>query len=93
MFWHISRMEHMSHEELEEALAVLATQQDMVEHKLLTLIREADRRGRGRAHGLPSTAAWLGFKIGLGIVAAREKVRVANALGMLPNIDAAFAKG
>ena len=86
-------MEHLSHAELEEALAVLATQQDMVEHRLLTLIREADRRGRGRAHGLASTAAWLGFKIGLGIVAAREKVRVANALGVLPNIDAAFAKG
>lgn len=37
-------------------------------------------------------AAWLGWRVGLGAVAAREKVRVARALGNLPNIDAAFAR-
>lgn len=36
--------------------------------------------------------AWLTWRVGLGSVAAREKVRVARALGELPQIDAAFAK-
>ena len=83
----------LTNEALEDAIATLATQQDMVEHRLLTLIRDLDHRQRCRAHGLATTAAWLGWRIGLGVVAAREKVRVANALGQLPNIDAAFAKG
>jgi len=86
-------MDPLTHEALEDAIATLATQQDMVEHRLLTLIRDLDQRQRCRAHGLLTTAAWLGWRIGLGAVAAREKVRVANALGRLPNIDSAFAKG
>jgi hypothetical protein len=35
----------------------------------------------------------LTWRIGLAPVAAREKVRVARALGELPRIDAAFAGG
>lgn len=78
---------------LEEAVAELSAQIDVAEHRLLTLIREFDKRLRYRDHGLGSTAAWLGWRVGLGMVAAREKVRVAKALGGLPLIDAALAKG
>ncbi|MCC6620943.1 MAG: DUF222 domain-containing protein [Deltaproteobacteria bacterium] len=69
---------------LERAVADLSAQLDAAEHRLLTLIREMDRRGRHAQHGLPSMAAWLGWRVGLGPVAAREKVRVAKALADLP---------
>ncbi|MFO0746307.1 MAG: DUF222 domain-containing protein [Myxococcota bacterium] len=78
---------------LEQAVAELSAQLDEAEHRLLTLVRELDRRERHRSHGLPSLAAWLGWRVGLGPVAAREKVRVAKALGDLPQIDAALAAG
>jgi hypothetical protein len=43
--------------------------------------------------GAISCAHWLTWRIGLDRGAAREKVRVARALGVLPRIDAAFAAG
>lgn len=82
----------MSHAELELAIATLSAEIDAAEHRLLTLIRHFDERQRHRDHGLPSAAAWLSWRVGLGPVAAREKVRVAKALGQLPRIDAAFAR-
>lgn len=78
--------------ELEQAIATLSAELDAAEHRLLTLIRHFEERQRHRDHGLPSAAAWLGWRVGLGPVAAREKVRVAKALGELPQIDAAFAR-
>lgn len=36
---------------------------------------------------------WLNFKCGIDMNTARERVRVAHALGRLPKIDARFAKG
>lgn len=79
-------------EALESEIAVLSAQIDAAEHRLLTLVRELDARQRHRDHGLASMAAWLSWRVGLGPVAAREKVRVAKALGELPEIDAAFAR-
>ena len=43
--------------------------------------------------GARSTAHALCWRIGLSMPAAREKVRVARALGKLPLVDAAFARG
>jgi hypothetical protein len=57
------------------------------------LIAEFDRRigwGDGKLH---SCAHWLNFKVGLNLGAAREKVRVAHALGNLPKIAASMARG
>ncbi|MFO0747737.1 MAG: DUF222 domain-containing protein [Myxococcota bacterium] len=88
-----SSLSSLSNDDLEMAVAELSVQLDVAEHRLLTLVRELERRERYRHHGLPSTAAWLGWRTGLGTVAAREKVRVARALGELPIIDEAFAKG
>lgn len=87
-----SDLNDLSHAELELAIATLSAEIDAAEHRLLTLIRHFDQRQRHRDHGLPSAAAWLSWRVGLGPVAAREKVRVAKALGELPKIDAAFAR-
>ncbi len=63
------------------------------EHRLLTLIREFDEQ-EGWAHlGFHSCAHWLNFKCGIDMNTARERVRVAHALGRLPKVDARFAKG
>jgi hypothetical protein len=54
------------------------------EHRLLTLLREFDA-GRGwEGLGFPSCACWLNFACGMDRVTARERMRVAHALGRLP---------
>ena len=62
-------------------------------YRLLVLIREFDEQGYWQSEGLCSCAHWLNFQCGIGMNAAREKVRVAHALAELPNISAAFEKG
>ena len=57
------------------------------------LIAEFDRR-KGWADGATQSCAhWLNGKCGLDRGAAREKVRVAHALGHLPLISASMARG
>ena len=63
------------------------------EARLLTLIREFDDKQYWAEPGLCSCAHWLNFKCGIGMNAAREKVRVAHALAELPKIRAGFEKG
>ena len=63
------------------------------EARLLTLIRQFDEKEYWAQQGLCSCAHWLNFKCGIGMNAAREKLRVAHALGKLPKINEAFAKG
>jgi hypothetical protein len=63
------------------------------ESRLLTLIREFDEKEYWASQGLCSCAHWLNFKCGIGMNAAREKVRVAHALAGLPKISEEFAKG
>jgi hypothetical protein len=62
-------------------------------YRLLVLIREFDDKGYWELPGLCSCAHWLNFQCGIGMNAAREKVRVAHALAELPRISAAFARG
>ena len=62
-------------------------------YRLLVLIREFDERGGWHQPGLCSCAHWLNFKCGIGMNAAREKVRVAHALKNLAKISAAFERG
>ena len=59
---------------------------------LLDLIRAFDARG-GWNTGFRSCAAWLSWRVGLDPGAAREKVRVARALGTLPALAQALARG
>lgn len=63
------------------------------EARLLNLIRIFDERRYWEELGLCSCAHWLNFKCGIGMNAAREKVRVAHALADLPKISMAFEKG
>jgi len=62
-------------------------------YRLLELIREFDEKGYWELPGLCSTAHWLNWQCGIGMNAAREKVRVARALPDLPKISEAFRKG
>ncbi|WP_405243164.1 HNH endonuclease signature motif containing protein [Lentisalinibacter salinarum] len=62
-------------------------------YRLLELIREFDEKGYWQLPGLCSTAHWLNWQCGIGMNAAREKVRVARALPDLPKISEAFRKG
>ena len=62
-------------------------------YDLLVKIREFDAEGLWQIEGICSCAHWLNWKCGIGMNAAREKVRVANALGDLPRISESFARG
>jgi len=59
---------------------------------LLELIREFDDRG-GWNHGFRTCAHWLAWRVGMDLGAARERVRVARALGALPQLADALACG
>src|SRR5438309_1178102 len=54
--------------------------------------REFDARG-GWGHGFRSCAHWISWRVGLEPGAAREHVRVARALGSLPQLREALARG
>src|SRR4029450_12941233 len=60
--------------------------------RLLDRIREFDAR-QGWSNGFASCAAWLNYRVGLDLGAARERVRVARALGKLPRLAEALARG
>ena len=79
-------------ERLGDEIAELFAHLDAATARLLDLIREFDARG-GWANGCRSCAEWLSWRIGLAPGAAREHVRVARALGTLPKIRAALARG
>ena len=56
-------------------------------------IAKLDRRKGWAEWGVKSCTHWLNWKCGIGLGAARERVRVAHALGKLPRIAAAMAEG
>ena len=62
-------------------------------YRLLVLIRKFDTAELAQQQGFLSTAQWLGYYLGIGPNAAREKVRIARALVDLPQIERAYAKG
>ena len=62
-------------------------------YQLLVKIREFDENEYWAVGGVCSCAHWLNFKCGIGMNAAREKVRVAHALAKLPLICEAFRMG
>ena len=56
-------------------------------------VRMFDEGEMWAAQGCLSCAHWLNWRCGIGLGAAREKVRVARALGGLPLIDEALRLG
>jgi hypothetical protein len=79
-------------EELGERIAELAAQISAATYELLSMLREFDERA-GWGGGFRSCAHWLCWRIGLDPGAAREKVRVARALGALPLLSGAMRRG
>src|SRR5881296_1750041 len=77
---------------LGDEIAELSAHLDAATARLLDLIREFDARG-GWNNGFRSCAAWLSWRVGYAPGAAREHVRVARALGTLPLLAEALARG
>jgi len=77
---------------LGDQIAELSAHLDAATARVLDLIREFDTRG-GWNSGFRSCAAWLTWRVGLDRGAARERVRVARALGTLPRLAQALARG
>jgi hypothetical protein len=78
---------------LEREITDLCAQINAAGYRLLQLIAELDDEEPWGAWGLASCAHWLNWRCGIGMNAAREKVRVAHALKELPLISASFATG
>src|SRR5207302_7985090 len=79
-------------ERLGDEIAELSAHLDAATARLLELIREFDARA-GWNTGFRSCAEWLTWRVGLEMGAARERVRVARALGTLPRLAQALARG
>jgi len=79
-------------DQLGDEIAELSAHLDAATARLLDLIREFDAR-EGWNTGFRSCAAWLSWRVGLDLGAARERVRVARALGTLPLLAQALARG
>src|SRR5947199_7299624 len=77
---------------LEEEIAELSAHLDAATARLLDLIREFDAR-EGWNTGFRSCAHWLSWRVGMDLGAARERVRVARALGTLPRLSEALSRG
>jgi hypothetical protein len=80
-------------EALEREITDLCAQINAASYRLLQLIAELDDATPWGAWGLTSCAHWLNWRCGIGLNAAREKVRVAHALKSLPEISLAFESG
>ncbi len=79
-------------DQLGDEIAELSAHLDAATARLLDLIREFDARA-GWNTGFRSCAAWLSWRVGFSPTAAREHVRVARALGTLPLLAQALARG
>lgn len=78
---------------LERKITELAAHISAAEYQFLSLLAEFDSQHGWSGVGIKSCAHWLNWKCGIGLGAAREKVRVATALMALPNISEAFRNG
>ena len=81
-----------SKERMGEEIAALAARIDAATYELLVLIRKFDEQ-EGWNCGFLSCTQWLTWRIGLAPSAARERVRVARALGDLPLMSEAMRRG
>jgi hypothetical protein len=80
-------------EALAQEIATLSAHLDAATHRLLECIRSFDETGGWHEQGAISCAHWLTWRVGWDPGTARERVRVARALGKLPLIDEALRTG
>jgi hypothetical protein len=78
---------------LEQELTTLAAHLNAGNYRFLQLLAEFERRGGHVGWGIVSCAHWLQWKCGIGLVAGREKVRVARALQGLPKLSESMRLG
>jgi hypothetical protein len=78
---------------LGDEIARLSAHIQAATYRLLELIRAFDASGGWHAEGFLTCAGWLSWRTGIAPGAAREKVRVARALGELPVLSAALERG
>jgi len=78
---------------LEREITDLCAQINAASYRLLQLVAELDDEEPWGSWGLTSCAHFLNWRCGIGMNAAREKVRVAHALKRLPLVSASFATG
>ena len=88
-----SRANHRRAQVLENQITELAAHIDAALFRWLELLHEFDEVKGWAGHGIKSCAHWLNWKCGIGLGAARERVRVARAMGGLPRICEAFRSG
>ncbi len=88
-----SNQPRLDDQQLEQQITTLCAALAATEYHFLTLLAEFDQRGGWAGDGTRSCAHWLNWRCGINLGAAREKVRVANALTDLPKISQAFSKG
>lgn len=80
-------------DELDAKICKLARQLNAETYRWLALVREFDDRMGWAKWGCRNCAEWLALRCQMSLSAAREKVRTAQALRLLPKISAAFADG
>ncbi len=77
---------------LAESIAVLAARIHAATYELFRMLAEFDARN-GWNTGFLSCAHWLHWRTGIDLGAAREKVRVARALQLLPHVSSEMQRG
>lgn len=83
----------LSDEALEAALCSHAAHIAAAECRFVLMVAEIDRRGIWADQRARTCAHWLSWRCGLSEGVGREHVRVGRALGELPALRAAFARG
>ena len=86
-----NRQQHIR--ELEDRITALSAHIDAATFQFLELVREYDDCGGWSGPGLRSCAHWLNWRCGIGMAAARERVRVAQTIGNLPRTRDLFRQG
>ena len=87
------RNEHTEAEQLGAEITELCGYIYAATCHLLDLIRTFDERRYWAQMGFQSCAHWLNFHCGIGLNAARERLRVAHTLPAMPRIHRAFSEG
>lgn len=90
----VINLDRVRAETLGEKLQGLTAARTQLDHQFLTALAEFDRtQGWTWSHGITSTAHWLSFACSIAPGTAREHVRVARALGHLPETNRLMADG
>ena len=83
----------ISIDELDTAIVSCAARINAATYEWLLLVRQFDERAGFLRWGLDNGAEWLAWRCDLSLITAKEKIRVAHALKILPAISASFSQG